>query len=113
GAEFIDYVIADKFVLPFDQQPFYTERVVHLPDCYLVNDSRKAISPRTPTRPEAGLPERGFVFCAFNNNYKITASVFDVWMRLLKAVEQSVLWLSRANDEAMVNLRGQAAARGI
>src|SRR5262249_39254021 len=113
GAEFIDYVIADPIVLPFDQQPFYTEKIVHLPECYQVNDSQRQIAERTPTRREAGLPDQGFVFCCFNNNYKITAPVFDVWMRLLAAVEDSVLWLVRDNAAAENNLRKQAAARGI
>jgi len=91
GASFMDYVIADATVLPFDQQPFYTEKIIHLPDCYQVNDSRRAIAEHTPSRPQAGLPEQGFVFCCFNNNYKITAPVFEVWMRLLCAVPGSVL----------------------
>jgi predicted O-linked N-acetylglucosamine transferase (SPINDLY family)/glycosyltransferase involved in cell wall biosynthesis/SAM-dependent methyltransferase len=113
GADFIDYVIADPVVLPFDQQPFYTEQIVHLPECYQVNDSKRKISEHTPTRLEAGLPEQGFVFCCFNNNYKITAPIFDVWMRLLAAVENSVLWLVRGNPAAEVNLRKEAAAREI
>ena len=83
GAAFIDYIIADKTVAPFEHQPFYTEKIVHLPDCYLVNDTKRKIAERTPTRQEAGLPEKGFVFCCFNNNWKITPDVFDVWMRLL------------------------------
>ncbi|HEY6259507.1 MAG TPA: UDP-N-acetylglucosamine-peptide N-acetylglucosaminyltransferase [Xanthobacteraceae bacterium] len=113
GADFIDYVIADSIVLPFDQQPFYQEKIVHLPECYQVNDSKRTIAAHTPTRRETGLPDKGFVFCCFNNNYKITAPVFDVWMRLLTAVEGSVLWLLRGNDDAMINLRRQATARGI
>src|SRR6185295_12902458 len=87
GADFIDYVLADPVVLPFDQQPFYTEQIVHLPECYQVNDSKRKISEQIPTRGEEGLPEQAFVFCCFNNNYKITAPVFDVWMRLLREVE--------------------------
>jgi predicted O-linked N-acetylglucosamine transferase (SPINDLY family) len=70
GASFIDYVIADPIVLPFEQQPFYTEKIIQLPDCYQVNDSRRKIGDRTPTRQESGLPDAGFVFCCFNNNYK-------------------------------------------
>ena len=93
GAGFIDYVIADKIVLPFDHQHFYTEKIVQLPECYQVNDSQRKIAGRTATRREAGLPDQGFVFCCFNNNYKITAPVFDLWMRLLQAVQGSVLWL--------------------
>jgi protein O-GlcNAc transferase len=113
GADFIDYVIADKIVLPFDEQPYYTEKIVHLPECYQVNDSQRRIDGRTPSRQELGLPESGFVFCCFNNNYKITASFFDVWMRLLKAVDGSVLWLLRDNESAEKNLRREAAARSI
>src|SRR5262245_34395017 len=97
GAEFIDYIIADETVLPFDHQPFYAEKIVHLPDCYQVNDTKQNIAERTPTRQEAGLPEKGCVFCCFNNNWKITPEVFSVWIRLLHAVEGSVLWLFRAD----------------
>jgi len=113
GAGFIDYVIADRTVLPFEQQPFYTERIVHLPECYQANDSTREITAVTPTRREAELPDEGFVFCCFNNNFKITQPVFDVWMRLLRAIEGSVLWLSQDNVEAKENLREAAAARGV
>jgi protein O-GlcNAc transferase len=113
GATFIDYVIADPIVLPFDQQPFYTERIVHLPECYQVNDAKRLISEQTPSRTEAGLPEHGFVFCSFNNNFKINAPVFDVWMRLLRSVDGSVLWLLRDSGPAERNLRGAAAAGGV
>jgi predicted O-linked N-acetylglucosamine transferase (SPINDLY family) len=113
GADFIDYVIADRTVLPFDRQPYYTEKIVHLPGCYQVNDSKRKMAATAPSRREAGLPEQGFVFCCFNNNYKITAPVFDVWMRLLRAVEGSVLWLLHDNDNAQENLCREAAARGI
>jgi len=113
GAEFYDYVIADRIVLPFDQQRFYTENIVHLPDSYLVTDSKLAIAASAPSRRQAGLPEHGFVFCCFNNNYKITAPVFDAWMRLLQRVDGSVLWLLRANAAAEENLRREAAARGV
>jgi len=113
GADFIDYIIADPVVLPFDQQAFFTEKIVHLPECYQVNDSKRPIASVTPTRGNAGLPEQGFVFCCFNNNHKITASMFEIWMRLLRAVEGSVLWLLRDNVAAETNLRKEAAARGI
>jgi predicted O-linked N-acetylglucosamine transferase (SPINDLY family) len=113
GAPFIDYGIADQLVLPFDQQGFYTEQIVQLPECYQVNDSQRRIADRTPTRREAGLPEEGFVFCCFNNNYKITVPVSDVWMRLVQAVNGSVLWLLMDNAGAQGNLRKEAAARGI
>jgi predicted O-linked N-acetylglucosamine transferase (SPINDLY family) len=113
AASFIDYVIADKIVLPFDQQRFYTEKLVQLPDCYLVTDSQCKVADRTPTRQEGGLPEDGFVFCCFNNNYKITAPVFDVWMRLLQAIAGSVLWLLGDNAGAQANLRKHASARRV
>lgn len=112
GADFIDYIIADPMVAPFEQQPYYTEKIIHLPDCYQPNSKRR-IADRTPGRSEAGLPERGFVFCCFNNNYKITPAVFDVWMRLLKNVPGSVFWLLRDNASAERNLRREAEARGI
>jgi protein O-GlcNAc transferase len=113
GADFIDYLIADEMVVPFEQQPFFTERIVHLPNCYLVNDSTRKIAAGAPTRAEAGLPSDGFVFCCFNNPFKIAAPVFNVWMRLLEAMPGSVLWLSKASDIASNNLRREAHARGI
>jgi protein O-GlcNAc transferase len=113
GAKFIDYVLADCTVLPLDQQPFFTENIVHLPECYQVNDSKRTISTQGLTRIDAGLPDHGFVFCCFNNNYKITALVFEVWMRLLLKVKGSVLWLLRDNVKAEQNLRRQASLRGV
>jgi protein O-GlcNAc transferase len=113
GADFIDYIIADQIVLPFDRQPYYTEKIVHLPDCFQVNDRERRITTRTPTRQEVGLPVDGFVFCCFNNNWKITPTMFDVWMRLLQAVEGSVLWLGSANKDAEMNLCNEARTRGV
>ena len=113
GADFVDYILVDKFIVPADRQPFYNERLVHLPGCYQVNDSQRAISEPTPTRAEVGLPEEGLVFCSFNNNYKITPAVFEVWMELLQATPGSVLWLLESNRQAPVNLRREAEQRGI
>lgn len=113
GADYIDYVIADATVIPPERRTDYTEKVVYLPHCYQVNDSRRRISERIYTRQEMGLPESGFVFCCFNNNYKIVPSTFDGWMRILKAVEHSVLWLFEDNPTAAANLRKEAEARGI
>jgi len=113
AADFIDYVIADRVVLPFDQQPFYGERIVHLPDSYQANDFRRRMAPQPVSRAAAGLPEPGFVFCCFNNSWKINAPVFEIWMRLLAAVEGSVLWLLRANDYAAANLQRAAQAHGV
>lgn len=113
GADYIDYIIADRTVIPPDEQSFYTEKVAYLPDTYQVNDSRRRISPLTPTRSAGGLPENAFVFCCFNNNYKITPEFFAVWMRLLQCIPDSVLWLFADNPAAARNLREAAAARGI
>jgi protein O-GlcNAc transferase len=113
GAEYIDYILGDRCVIPKQHFPHYTEKVVYLPDTYQVNDSRRVISGRMPTRAEARLPERGFVFCSFNNSYKISPMVFDVWMRLLDKIGGSVLWLVDSSATAVRNLRNEAAARGI
>ena len=113
AVEWIDYIIADRIVLPFDKQPFYKEKIVHLPDCFQVNDSNRKISATTPTRREVGLPDQGFVFCCFNNSWKITPGIFEIWMRLLRSVEGSVLWLLRDNDTARMHLCREASARAV
>jgi protein O-GlcNAc transferase len=109
----VDYIIADPIVLPLEQQPFYTEKIVHLPDSFQVNDTQRQIASTALTRAAAGLPETGIVFCCFNKPYKITAPVFDIWMRLLKAVDASVLWLADMNEAAAANLRTTAMVGGI
>lgn len=113
GADFIDYLIADAIVVPDGSEQFFSEKIVRLPGCYLAYGPGQDIPAETPARGEVGLPERGFVFCSFNNTYKITAPVFDVWMRLLAAVPGSVLWLVGDTPAAESNLRREAAARGI
>ncbi len=113
GASFIDYVIADEIVAPFEDQPYFTERIVHLPGCYQVSDRRRKAADRTPSRAANGLPERGFVFCCFNSSYKISREIFESWMRILAATPGSVLWLVRANPVMVDNLRRQAHACGI
>ena len=113
GAQFIHYIIADEVVAPFEHQQSYAERLVHLPNCYLANNSRRKIAERTPTRQEMGLPENAFMFCCFNNNWKITPTIFDIWMRLLHQVEGSMLWLFADNECAERNLRQEAQRRGI
>jgi protein O-GlcNAc transferase len=113
GADFIDYLLVDRFIVPADQQEFFTERLVHLPDCYQPNDRQRAIAEQPAARSECGLPERGFVFACFNNTYKITPDVFDVWMRLLTAVPDSVLWLLAEHPAAIANLRNAAVARDV
>ena len=113
GVDYIDYVLADHFVIPKDEHSFYAEKVVYLPDTYQPNDSKRRISEHTPTRADAGLPETGFVFCSFNDSHKITPPVFDVWMRLLDQVPGSVLWLLGDNAVAVCNLRHNAERRGV
>lgn len=110
---FFDYIVADKWMLPFAQQPFFLEKIVHLPHTCFAHDSTQAIATRTPARSEAGLPEQGFVFCCFNASYKIFPQFFQVWMRLLREVAGSVLWLARHNDGAVANLRREAGKMGI
>ena len=119
GARFVDYLIADRVVVPAEQQCFFSEKIVYLPHSYQVNDSVRKIA-AVPDRRAAGLPDlpggsagNGFVFCSFNNNWKITAPVFAIWMRLLTAVPGSVLWLIEDNAGASGNLRRAAAAHGV
>jgi len=111
GMDAIDYILADAFVLPADQQPHYSEKIVHLPGSYQANDCTRPIATRVPTRPECGLPESAFVFCCFNGSEKITPKVFDVWIRLLAAVPGSILWLLASNPQAVENLSREAEAR--
>jgi len=113
GTECMDYIIGDAEVIPEGHEVYFSEHVVRLPDSYQVNDSKREIAEHVPGRAEAGLPESGFVFCCFNNNYKITPEVFDVWMRLLKRVDGSVLWLLQDNAAASRNLRQEAKARDV
>ena len=113
GAPYIDYILADPQVIPEGHDAFYTEKVVRLPDTYQVNDRKRVIAERVPTRAELGLPAAGFVFCCFNNNYKITPRTFDIWMRLLSGVPGSVLWLLEGNAAAVRNLRQEAQRRGV
>ena len=113
GADFMDYVIADKTALPFDQQPSYTEKIVHLPDSYQLNDSQSPARSTAPNRSELGIPENAFVFCCFNDSWLINRRMFDIWMRLLKAADGSILWLRRANSLAVANLRQEALARWV
>ena len=113
GAPYIDYLIADDFVVPHDNREHYSEAVVYLPDCFQANDDRRVISEPGPDRAQAGLPEAAFVFCSFNNCYKITPPVFEVWCRLLRARQDSVLWLLADSEVARRNLRQTAADRGV
>jgi len=113
GGDFIDYLLADRFVIPEQDRQHYSEKVVYLPDTYMVNPSHRVIAEPLPRRADFGVPESAFVFCCFNNNYKVTPEYFDVWMRLVSKVEDSVLWLARDNAAAEANLRKEAARRGV
>ena len=112
AAETMDYIVADRVVIPESEQDRYSEKIAFLPRSYLNYDSRRAIAP-APGRAKAGLPQDAFVFCSFNNSYKFAPETFDVWMRLLHGVRGSVLWLPQSNAAAMRNLAAEAAARGI
>jgi len=113
GAPYIDYIIADRIVIPDDQRRFYSEKIVFLPNSFQATDRKRRIADKIFTRAEMGLPQDGFVFCCFNSNYKITPHIFDIWMGILKAVDGSVLWLVAQSPIVADNLRKEAAARGV
>ena len=113
GAPYMDYLVADRVLVPAETQAHYAEKIIYLPHSYQVNDTKRGIAEKTFTRPELRLPPTGFVFCCFNNSYKILPPIFDRWMRMLTRVRDSVLWLLGDNPAAMSNLRGEAAARGV
>ncbi len=112
GADFIDYIIADRFTIPAEMKQHYTEKVVWMPDCFQANDNtRQRLA--APSRMACGLPDKGFVFCCFNQTFKFTPEVFDIWCRLLKSVQGSVLWLPASNALTETNLRQEAVNRGV
>ena len=113
GAEYIDYIVADKILIPEEAQQAYSEKIAYLPNSYQVNDRKRLISDQQFTRQELGLPENGFVFCCFNNNFKILPATFAGWMRILKSVEGSVLWLFQDNAWAVESLKQEAANHGV
>jgi predicted O-linked N-acetylglucosamine transferase (SPINDLY family) len=115
GAPYIDYILADDFVIPADARQHYAEKVVWLPGCFQVNDSERIRSSEAGAAPRGqhGLPESGVVFCCFNNTYKINPQSFDSWMRILQAVPGSVLWMLADEEAARANLRREALQRGV
>ena len=113
GADFIDYIIADPLVIPPEHRKFYTEKIIYMPNTYFPTDNTRGIAHTTTRRSDFNLPDDSFVFCCFNNNYKISPREFDIWMRLLRKVEGSVLWLLKSNGWAKQNLRKEAEKRGI
>ena len=110
---YMDYLIGDRAVISPEVQRYCTEKIVYLPDSFLPNDSTRVVADTVYSREQLGLPKSGFVFCCFNNAYKITPAVFDGWMRILSRTTGSVLWLAQNNPESMHNLRMEAARRGV
>ena len=113
GSDGIDYLIADKIVIPDKFRKFYSEKVIYMPNCYQCNDSNRKTSKKEFSKTELGLPENAFVFACFNANNKITSVEFDIWMRLLKKFKNSVLWLYKSNDYSEINLKKESENRGI
>jgi predicted O-linked N-acetylglucosamine transferase (SPINDLY family) len=108
----MDYLIADKTIIPQDSQNYYSEKIVYLPS-YQINDRKRKISSRQFSRKDFGLPMNNFTFCCFNNNYKILPATFDGWMRILTAVDNSILFLYAGNKFVRSNLINEAQKRGI
>lgn len=113
GADFIDYFIADRIIIPVTAEKYFSEKIAYLPNSYFIFDNQQRISEEIPSRESQGLPAEGMIFCCHNNNYKITPDVFDSWMRILQCTPGSVLWLLKSKDDVCTNLRREARARGI
>jgi predicted O-linked N-acetylglucosamine transferase (SPINDLY family) len=110
AAPFVDYLIADPVIAP--DAAAFSEKLAYLPNCFFPSDTSRSLG-KVPSRAEAGLPQSGFVFCCFNNNWKITEPVFAIWMRLLSQLPGSVLWLKQAGEKTKANLKQAASDRGI
>jgi protein O-GlcNAc transferase len=113
GTDYHDYIIADRTIIPEHHRQHYSEKVVYLPNSYMPTDDTREISEARFARAELGLPADAFVYCCFNNNYKISPAVFDIWMRILARVDGSVLWLHERAARAADSLRREASARGV
>jgi len=113
GAEYYDYLIADRTLIPQEKTPFYSEKIAYLPNSFQANDANRPISTKQFAREDFGLPKDGFVFCCFNNSYKIAPRIFDCWMRILARVDGSALWLAQGDPDAADNLRREAHSRGV
>ena len=113
GAEYMDYIIADEVIIPKENVNHYTEKVLYLPGSYQPNMKKKKISSKEFKRSDFGLPKDVFIYCCFNNNYKITPHIFDIWMNILKDVPNSVLWIFKTNETASKNLKKEAKVRGV
>ena len=113
GVDAIDYMVADPVVVPPKYRKHYTEKVLYMPDCYQSNDDSRKASEDVPTRADVGLPEDALVFCSFNSPYKVSPEEFDIWMKLMKLVPDSVLWFYAAHDDIRDNIRTEAKRRGV
>ena len=113
GLDYFDYIVADKTVLPESNKDYFSEKIIYLPNSFQANDSTRQISDKSFTKEELGLPVDGFIFCCFNNNYKIVPQTFSAWMRILKATKGSVLWLFEDSPQVARNLAKEASQRGI
>ncbi|WP_162814039.1 tetratricopeptide repeat protein [Vibrio tetraodonis] len=113
GADFIDYLVADSYLIPQEQRPHYTENIIYLPNSYQPNDNTRLVPRCSSNKQELGLPDKGLVFCCFNSPYKLSPTEFDIWMSVLKNVKGSVLWLFSDNLHVRRNLKQHAQQRGI
>ncbi|MBT8621680.1 tetratricopeptide repeat protein [Polynucleobacter paneuropaeus] len=113
GVNFIDYIIADEILVPKHHQKYFSEKIIYMPDCFQVSDRKRVMGHGGLRRADYGLPEKGFIYCCFNNNYKMTPEVFDSWMRILLSVEGGVLWLYESNALIAQQLKSEAKARGV
>ncbi len=113
GSDTIDYIIADKIIIPRENEKFYSEKIIRMPNCFQCNDNKKEISKESIFRKDCNLPDQGFIFTCFNNNYKITKKEFNIWMNLLIKTEGSVLWLYKSNQWSQNNLYKEARKRKI
>jgi protein O-GlcNAc transferase len=113
GADFMDYIVADRFLIPSKNQKYFNEKLLYLPNTYMPTDDSRKFSQKPINRSDMGLPNDAFVFCCFNNNYKISPTEFDIWMRLLTKVENSVLWLRESNQFSIINMKNEAQKRNV
>jgi len=113
GSNFMDYIVADGFLIPGENQKYFNEKPLYLPNTYMPTDDSRELSQKPMSRNELGLPDDAFVFCCFNNNYKISPTEFDIWMRLLTKVENSVLWLRKSNQTSKINMKNEAQKRKV
>ena len=113
GCSYIDYIIADKILIPEDHQKYFTEKIIYLPKSYQVSDQKRSISKKIIYKKDFNLPEDKFIFCSFNNVTKINPEIFDIWMKILKKNQESILWLLSDNKNVIYNLKLEAEKRGI